>query len=84
MGVGDDKVMLNIEKYGNTTNGTIPLYVGMGNQLNKGDNIILAFGGGPHGDPYILNGLMIQINIVYFCIKNIKSFTIKNNTDKNE
>ena len=25
MGVGDEKVMLNIEKYGNTTNGTIPL-----------------------------------------------------------
>ena len=48
MGVGDDKVMLNIEKYGNTTNGTIPLCIWeWENQLNKGDNIILAaFGGG--------------------------------------
>jgi len=48
MGVGDDKVMLNIEKYGNTTNGTIPLCLWeWENQLNKGDNIILAaFGGG--------------------------------------
>ena len=48
MGVGDDKVMLNIEKYGNTTNGTIPLCMWeWEKQLNKGDNIILAaFGGG--------------------------------------
>ena len=48
MGVGDDKVMLNIEKYGNTTNGTIPLCLWeWENQLKKGDNIILAaFGGG--------------------------------------
>jgi len=48
MGVGDEKVMLNIEKYGNTTNGTIPLCLwDWENQLNKGDNIILAaFGGG--------------------------------------
>lgn len=48
MGIGDDKVMLNIEKYGNTTNGTIPLCLWeWENQLNKGDNIILAaFGGG--------------------------------------
>ncbi|MDC3305711.1 ketoacyl-ACP synthase III [Flavobacteriales bacterium] len=48
MGVGNEKVMLNIEKYGNTTNGTIPLCLWeWENQLNKGDNIILAaFGGG--------------------------------------
>ena len=48
MGVGDDKVMLNIEKYGNTTNGTIPLCLWeWENQLKKGDNLILAaFGGG--------------------------------------
>ena len=47
-GVGDEKVMLNIEKYGNTTNGTIPLCLWeWENQLNKGDNIVLAaFGGG--------------------------------------
>ena len=48
MGVGDEKVMLNIEKYGNTTNGTIPLCLWeWENRLAKGDNIILAaFGGG--------------------------------------
>ncbi len=48
MGVGNEKVMLNIEKYGNTTNGTIPLCLWeWENQLNKGDNIVLAaFGGG--------------------------------------
>ncbi|MAO72105.1 MAG: 3-oxoacyl-ACP synthase [Flavobacteriales bacterium] len=48
MGVGDNKVMLNIEKYGNTTNGTIPLCLWeWESQLKKGDNIILAaFGGG--------------------------------------
>lgn len=48
MGVGTEKVMLNIEKYGNTTNGTIPLCLWeWENQLKKGDNLILAaFGGG--------------------------------------
>jgi 3-oxoacyl-[acyl-carrier-protein] synthase-3 len=48
MGVGPEKVMLNIERYGNTTNGTIPLCLWeWENKLNKGDNIILAaFGGG--------------------------------------
>lgn len=48
MGVGPEKVMLNIQKYGNTTNGTIPLCLWeWENQLKKGDNIILAaFGGG--------------------------------------
>jgi len=48
MGVGDEKVMLNIERYGNTTAGTIPLCLwDYENQLHKGDKIILAaFGGG--------------------------------------
>ena len=48
MGVGDEKVMLNIEKYGNTTNGTIPICLWeWEKKLKKGDNIILAaFGGG--------------------------------------
>jgi len=48
MGVGSDKVMLNIQKYGNTTNGTIPLCLWeWEKKLHKGDNIILAaFGGG--------------------------------------
>ncbi|MEE2953807.1 MAG: beta-ketoacyl-ACP synthase III [Bacteroidota bacterium] len=48
MGLGQEKVMLNIEKYGNTTNGTIPLCLWeWEKKLNKGDNLILsAFGGG--------------------------------------
>ncbi len=48
MGLSDDKVMLNIQKYGNTTSGTIPLCLWeWEDQLKKGDNIILsAFGGG--------------------------------------
>ncbi len=48
MGVGLDKVTINIQKYGNTTNGTIPLCLWeWENQFNKGDNIVLAaFGGG--------------------------------------
>jgi 3-oxoacyl-[acyl-carrier-protein] synthase-3 len=48
MGISMDKVMLNIERYGNTTNGTIPLCLWeWEDQLNKGDNIIIsAFGGG--------------------------------------
>ncbi len=48
MGVGPEKVMLNIQKYGNTTNGTIPLCLWeWESQLKKGDNLILAaFGGG--------------------------------------
>ena len=48
MGLDPEKVMINIQKYGNTTNGTIPLCLHeWENQLKKGDNIILsAFGGG--------------------------------------
>lgn len=48
MGLSMDKVMLNIQKYGNTTNGTLPLCLWeWENQMKKGDNIILAaFGGG--------------------------------------
>ena len=48
MGVGDEKVMLNIEKYGNTTTATIPLCIwDWESQLKKGDNLVLAaFGGG--------------------------------------
>ncbi len=48
MGVGKEKVMINIERYGNTTSGTLPLCLWeWENQLRKGDNIILAaFGGG--------------------------------------
>jgi 3-oxoacyl-[acyl-carrier-protein] synthase-3 len=48
MGVGTEKVMINIQNYGNTTSGTIPLCLwDWENKLRKGDNLILAaFGGG--------------------------------------
>ncbi len=48
MGLSAEKVMLNIQKYGNTTNGTIPLCLWeWESRLKKGDNLILsAFGGG--------------------------------------
>jgi 3-oxoacyl-[acyl-carrier-protein] synthase-3 len=48
MGIGAEKVMMNIENYGNTTAGTIPLLLwDYEKQLKKGDNVILsAFGGG--------------------------------------
>ena len=48
MGLDKSKVMINIEKFGNTTSGTIPLCLWeWESRLKKGDNIILsAFGGG--------------------------------------
>lgn len=48
MGLGTEKVMINIQRYGNTTAGTIPLCLwDWEDKLKKGDNIILAaFGGG--------------------------------------
>jgi 3-oxoacyl-[acyl-carrier-protein] synthase-3 len=48
MGLSKEKVMINIEKYGNTTAGTLPLCLwDYEKQLKKGDTLILsAFGGG--------------------------------------
>ncbi len=48
MGIGAEKVLMNIERYGNTTAGTIPLLLwDYEKQLKKGDNLIIsAFGGG--------------------------------------
>ena len=48
MGLPDEKVMINIQKYGNTTSGTIPLCLwDYEKQLKKGDVLIMsAFGGG--------------------------------------
>jgi len=48
MGLPKEKVMINIQKYGNTTAGTLPLCLWeWEKQLKKGDNLILAaFGGG--------------------------------------
>ncbi|SCW87756.1 beta-ketoacyl-ACP synthase III [Mucilaginibacter sp. NFR10] len=47
-GISSDKVIVNIERYGNTTNGTIPLCLWeWESKFKKGDNLILAaFGGG--------------------------------------
>jgi 3-oxoacyl-[acyl-carrier-protein] synthase-3 len=44
----DEKVMMNIQKYGNTTSATLPLLLNdYESQLKKGDNLIFAaFGGG--------------------------------------
>ena len=48
MGIDSSKVMLNIQRFGNTTNGTLPLCLWeWEDKLKKGDNIVLsAFGGG--------------------------------------
>jgi len=48
MGLEKEKVMINIQNYGNTTNGTIPMCLyEWEDKLKKGDNIVLAaFGGG--------------------------------------
>jgi 3-oxoacyl-[acyl-carrier-protein] synthase-3 len=48
MGLPEEKVMMNIQRYGNTTAGTLPLCLwDYENQLKKGDNLVLAaFGGG--------------------------------------
>ena len=48
MNLNPEKVMINIQKFGNTTSGTIPLCLWeWENKLKKGDNLILsAFGGG--------------------------------------
>jgi 3-oxoacyl-[acyl-carrier-protein] synthase-3 len=47
-GISSDKVIINIERYGNTTNGTLPLCLWeWEDKFKKGDNLILAaFGGG--------------------------------------
>jgi 3-oxoacyl-[acyl-carrier-protein] synthase-3 len=48
MGLTKEKVMINIQRYGNTTAGTLPLCLwDYESQLKKGDVLILsAFGGG--------------------------------------
>lgn len=48
VGITQDKVMMNIERYGNTTAGTLPLLLwDYEKKLKKGDNLIMAaFGGG--------------------------------------
>ena len=48
MGLDSDKVMMNIQRYGNTTSATLPLLLNdYEDQLKKGDNLVFAaFGGG--------------------------------------
>ena len=48
MGLDESKVLINIERYGNTTSATLPLLLSdYENKLKKGDNLIFAaFGGG--------------------------------------
>ena len=48
MKLEDSKVLMNIQRYGNTTSATLPLLLGdFEKQLKKGDNLIFAsFGGG--------------------------------------
>lgn len=48
MGIKKEQVMINIERYGNTTSATIPLCLWeWEDKLKKGDNVVLsAFGGG--------------------------------------
>lgn len=48
MGIGEEKVLVNIDRYGNTTNATIPLLLwDFEKKFKKGDNLIMAaFGGG--------------------------------------
>ena len=48
MGLPQEKVLMNIERYGNTTSGTLPLlFWDFENKFKKGDNLILStFGGG--------------------------------------
>ncbi|MCK0158590.1 ketoacyl-ACP synthase III [Cellulophaga sp. F20128] len=48
MGVNPSKVMMNIQKYGNTTSATLPLLLAdYEKELKKGDNLVFAaFGGG--------------------------------------
>jgi 3-oxoacyl-[acyl-carrier-protein] synthase-3 len=48
VGIAEDKIMMNIQRYGNTTSGTIPLLLwDYEKQLKKGDNLLMAaFGGG--------------------------------------
>ena len=59
MGIDKNQVMINIQKYGNTTAASVPLCLWeWENQLKKGDNVILtAFGAGfTWGSAYIIWG----------------------------
>jgi 3-oxoacyl-[acyl-carrier-protein] synthase-3 len=56
MGLDHSKVMMNIQRYGNTTSATLPLLLNdYEDQLKKGDNLVFAaFGGGfTYGSVYL-------------------------------
>lgn len=60
MGLSEEKVMINIDKYGNTTAATIPLCLyDWKDELEHGDNLVLAaFGGGyTWGSVYVKWGI---------------------------
>lgn len=60
IGFPEEKVTVNIEKYGNTTSGTIPLCLyDWKDRFSHGDNVILAsYGGGlTWGSIYLKWGL---------------------------
>ena len=63
MGLTKDKVMINIEKYGNTTAATIPLCLWeWESKLKKGDQIVLAaFGGGFTWEAFLEMGILINL-----------------------
>ena len=59
-GVADGKVMLNIQRYGNTSAATLPFgFVGLRTAVEEGDNLIFtAFGAGfTWGAAYMNMGL---------------------------
>jgi 3-oxoacyl-(acyl-carrier-protein) synthase III len=61
MKLPEEKVMMNIHKYGNTTSATLPLCLrDYEKQLKKGDNLVFAsLGEDLHGARYMLNGPII-------------------------
>ena len=76
MGLPPEKVMINIENYGNTTTATIPLCMWeFEKKLKKGDILILAaLVEDLHGDLYILNGHMIRNNRFLLFLINLFHF----------
>jgi 3-oxoacyl-[acyl-carrier-protein] synthase-3 len=59
MGIGMEKVAVNIHKYGNTTAGTVPICLAELDEegkLNDGDNIIIA----TYGAGYTWGGALVK------------------------
>jgi 3-oxoacyl-[acyl-carrier-protein] synthase-3 len=64
MGLDKSKVMINIDKYGNTTAATIPLCLSewwLAGKLKRGSTLVLSsFGAGYTWGAILINGLLIQ------------------------